>query len=155
MSKNNKKNFFFYLLLLLSRVYHSSDPIRVNHKPERPIKPENSGLRIQSNVTDSSHYKIIHQPFHYGLSEPDSLKRRVNDYIPNYGVEYAVAGGSGEGYGLLALLVLHPEEGIGVFQGQFDFFGVASRESDGNEDGIEVVEVEAGGGAAEEEAAGF
>lgn len=148
----------FYLpspLLFLARVYHPLDPIRVGGEPERPVKPDNSRLRVQRDVTDAGSSEVGDEPFHDGAAEPEALERGVHHDVPHDGIKDSVPRSAGERYRrpAVAAVVGEPDDGLGMFESEADARGLAARESDAGEDVVERVEVEAVGGAAEGEAA--
>lgn len=140
-------------LLLPHGIHHPPDPIRIRREPERPVKPENLGLRVESDVGDPTVEKLPNQPLHHGLPQSEPLVGGVHHDVPDDGVEDPVAGGTCEGDGFSGLGVLDPEEGGCVVESLADLGRVAAREADADEDSVEVVEVEGGGGAVEDEAA--
>lgn len=143
-----------FLLLGLSGIHHSADPIRVGHKAQGPVEPENPGLRIQSDIPNAFVHELLHQPLHHGPPQPDPLKRGVHHHVPYDRVEHAVAGGSGERHRPLRLGVLHPEQRVRVLERDPDLLRVPLREPDRHEDLVEVVQVQVRDRAVEEEAAG-
>lgn len=122
-----------FFVFLFPRVHHSTNPIRIRNKTQRPIEPQNPGLRVQRNVTDPFTQELFHQPLHHRLAQPDPLERRVNHHVPDDGVEHAVPCGPREGHRPLRLPVLHPQQRVGVLQRDPDLFGVPLREPDRHE----------------------
>ncbi|KAK2978479.1 hypothetical protein RJ640_003233 [Escallonia rubra] len=80
---------------------------------------------------------------------------RIHHHVPDDRVEHPVPHRPGERHRPFRLLVLVPQQRVGVLQGEPDLVGVAPGEPHGHEDGVEVVEVEVLDRAAEGEALGL
>lgn len=126
-------------LVSLSGIHHTSDPIRIRNKPERSVKPENSGLRIESNVGDAFLQQLLQQPLHHRLPQPYPLERRLHHHVPYDRVEYSVPRRPRERHRPLRLPVLNPQHRLRVLQRHSDLLRVTLREPYGHEYGIQVV----------------
>ncbi|KAF7827915.1 basic leucine zipper 43-like [Senna tora] len=104
---------------------------------------------------DPSPYQPLDEPLHHRLPQPDPLERRVHHHVPYDGVEHAVARRPRERHRLLRLLVLHPQQRVRVLQRPPDLLRIAPRKPYRHEDGIQLVQVQILGRAAEDEAAGL
>ncbi|CAL5350007.1 unnamed protein product [Camellia sinensis] len=90
-----------------------------------------------------------------GLPQTNPLERWVHHHIPYDGVKHPIPRSPSKRHRLLRLLVLDPNQRIGVFKRYSDLVRVTPREPDRHEDGVEMVDVEVGGRAPEVESSGF